>query len=206
MTQPHYTFAMHALWLSCNWLVAELQKRKKLAPTNFLPQKIRTKKWPKNDLKLPKKNPKLPKLPQKWPKIVKMVQNDPKISTGQEKIAPTGWTGWHVFATLAEMWIEIGVKLGNINFHFSDVNCVVLRQKRFPYLRCCTIDRSCRQDTTTIRRPGSTNNRGKGAAWQHPFFKVVRNSLWFFVDGKTMKILKSVTQVYLRLVGQFVRL
>ena len=26
----------------------------------------------------------------------------------------------------AEMWIEIGVKLGNINFHFSDVNCVVL--------------------------------------------------------------------------------
>ena len=64
----------------------------------------------------------------------------------------------------AEMWIEIGVKLGNINFHFSDVNCVVLRQKRFPYLRCCTTDRSCRQDTTTIRRPGSTNNRGKGAA------------------------------------------
>ena len=29
-----------------------------------------------------------------------MVQNDPKISTGQEKIAPTCWHGWHVFATL----------------------------------------------------------------------------------------------------------
>ena len=73
-------------------------------------------------------------------------------------------TRLYLFEALAEMWIEIGVKLGNINFHFSDVNCVVLRQKRFPYLRCCTIDRSCRQDTTTIRRPGSTNNRGKGAA------------------------------------------
>ena len=24
----------------------------------------------------------------------------PKISTGWEKIAPTGWYGWHVFATL----------------------------------------------------------------------------------------------------------
>ena len=35
-------------------LRAELQKRKKLAPTNFLTQKISTKKWPKNDLKLPK--------------------------------------------------------------------------------------------------------------------------------------------------------
>ena len=56
----------------------ELQKRKKLAPTNFLPQKISTKKWPKNDLKLPKKA-------QKWPKIAqigpKMTQNGPKIST-----------------------------------------------------------------------------------------------------------------------------
>ena len=30
----------------------------------------------------------------------KMTQNDPKISTGQEKLAPTGWHGWHVFATL----------------------------------------------------------------------------------------------------------
>ena len=40
----------------------ELQKRKKLAPTNFLPQKISTKKWPKNDLKLPI-------IAQKWPKI-----------------------------------------------------------------------------------------------------------------------------------------
>ena len=24
----------------------------------------------------------------------------PKISTGLEKLAPTGWHGWHVFATL----------------------------------------------------------------------------------------------------------
>ena len=27
----------------------------------------------------------------------------PKISTGQKKLAPTGWHGWHVFATLAEI-------------------------------------------------------------------------------------------------------
>ena len=33
-----------------NW-EAELQKRKKLAPTNFLTQKISTKKWPKNEQK-----------------------------------------------------------------------------------------------------------------------------------------------------------
>ena len=46
---------------------SELQKRKKLAPTNFLPHKISTKKWPKND-------PKLPNLAQKWPKIAKMAQ------------------------------------------------------------------------------------------------------------------------------------
>ena len=25
-----------------------------------------------------------------------------KISTGQKKLAPTGWHGWHVFATLVE--------------------------------------------------------------------------------------------------------
>ena len=36
-------------------------------------------------------------------------------------------TRLYLFEALAEMWIEIGVKLGNINFHFSDVNCVVLR-------------------------------------------------------------------------------
>ena len=42
----------------------ELQKRKKLVPTNFLTQKISTKKWPKNDLKLPKIVQKLPKIAQ----------------------------------------------------------------------------------------------------------------------------------------------
>ena len=34
--------------------LAEFQKRKKLAPANFLTQKISTKKWPKSDLRLPK--------------------------------------------------------------------------------------------------------------------------------------------------------
>ena len=27
----------------------------------------------------------------------------PKFSTGQKKIAPTGWCGWHVFATLIQV-------------------------------------------------------------------------------------------------------
>ena len=27
----------------------------------------------------------------------------PKISTGQKKLAPTGWHGWHVFATLSRL-------------------------------------------------------------------------------------------------------
>ena len=27
----------------------------------------------------------------------------PKISTGLEKLAPTGWHGWHVFATLLNL-------------------------------------------------------------------------------------------------------
>ena len=27
----------------------------------------------------------------------------PKFSTGQKKIAPTGWHGWHVFATLVQI-------------------------------------------------------------------------------------------------------
>ena len=27
----------------------------------------------------------------------------PKISTGLEKLAPTGWHGWHVFATLSKL-------------------------------------------------------------------------------------------------------
>ena len=30
----------------------------------------------------------------------------PKISTGLEKLAPTGWHGWHVFATLWPTWME----------------------------------------------------------------------------------------------------
>ena len=30
----------------------------------------------------------------------------PKISTGLEKLAPTGWHGWHVFATLHDVDAE----------------------------------------------------------------------------------------------------
>ena len=59
-------------------LVARVANRKKLAPTNFLPQKIRTKKWPKNDLKLPKIAQKLPKIAQIGPKMTQNCQNGPK--------------------------------------------------------------------------------------------------------------------------------
>ena len=53
---------------------AELQKRKKIAPTNFFTQKISTKNWLKNDLRLPK-------IAQKWPKIAQNRRTGPKIST-----------------------------------------------------------------------------------------------------------------------------
>ena len=45
----------------------------------FLAKNISTKKWPKND-------PKLPKLAQKWQKIAKMAQKWPKMA---QKLAPT---------------------------------------------------------------------------------------------------------------------
>ena len=70
----------------------ELQKRKKIATTNFFTQKISTKKWPKNYLKLPKIAPKWPKIAQIGTKMTqncrngpKMTQNGPKISTSWQK-------------------------------------------------------------------------------------------------------------------------
>ena len=38
----------------------------------------------------------------------------PKISTGLEKLALTGWHGWHVFATLIVQWIECSQMLTKI--------------------------------------------------------------------------------------------
>ena len=36
----------------------------------------------------------------------------PKISTGREKLAPAGWHGWHVFATLAlTLTLTVGLKI-----------------------------------------------------------------------------------------------
>ena len=37
----------------------------------------------------------------------------PKISTGLEKLAPTGWHGWHVFATLQQPIEERVEKVGS---------------------------------------------------------------------------------------------
>ena len=45
--------------------LAEMQKVIKIAEINFWPQKISTKKWPKNDTKLLKIAQKLPKMAQK---------------------------------------------------------------------------------------------------------------------------------------------
>ena len=58
---------------------------------HILPQKISTKKWPQNDLKLPKIAQKWPKIAQIGPKMTqncqngpKMTQNGPKISTSRK--------------------------------------------------------------------------------------------------------------------------
>ena len=68
-------------------LFAELQKRKKLAPTNFLTQKISTKKWPKNYLKLPNIAQKWPKIAQIGPKMTQNCQNGPKMTQNGPKIS-----------------------------------------------------------------------------------------------------------------------
>ena len=66
----------------------EMEKVIKIAEINFWPKKICTKKWPKNDLKLPKIAQKLPKIskmakncqigPKNDPKLPKWPKNDPK--------------------------------------------------------------------------------------------------------------------------------
>ena len=42
----------------------------------------------------------------------------PKISTGLEKLAPTGWHGWHVFATLIFI-CKIGLRGAFEDFNHS---------------------------------------------------------------------------------------
>ena len=73
------------LWLLLrkvsNSELAEMQKVIKIAEINFWPNKISTKKWPKNNLKWPKIAQKLPKIAQNGPKMNQNRQNGPKIST-----------------------------------------------------------------------------------------------------------------------------
>ena len=52
-----------------------------------MPQKISTKKWPKNDLKLPQIAQKLPKIAQIGPKMTQNCQNGPKMTQNYPKIS-----------------------------------------------------------------------------------------------------------------------